>query len=384
MKNFLIFLTLIILLSFNVSADSFPYNLFSGTITLNSSNAPIGSVLSATIGGINAGSYTLNTAGWYALIVTGRNDANLNANDGDAITFSLSSTGWTITAITGNTYSDSKEDGSPRWLNLAFTGSTSASATTTAGSGAGSGGGDAATTVETVFVPTKITQPSVIAQILSWITPSELGLESLSADDVIITELNEITEKSEIGVGDLGPLLNEVTSNAVKTALDDLQALLDAKEGQKLEVNKILKVYKIQSKINNEIVLRTLLSVTVTALSDMTDVKVIEVIPKNVAKHVSELIFLGEQPKVLQDDPVVQWEIPVISQGLSKTFEYVVKKELVNFEGKTITVGVSSALEEVTGGAVEPEVSPPNPIWGWIIGIVLIVLGLAWYFRKNR
>ncbi len=362
-KTIIIILTLIILCSFSVSADMFPYNLFSGGVTLNGAGAPVGYVLTATMGGTAAGSATITTEGSYTIAVTKQSGVTT-----DTITFTL--TGADSSSTT--TYKTSQENGAPVWLDFAFTSTTTAAA----GDGTAGGGGISSSTGADVTVPIKITNPREIAEILEWVTATDLGLTSLSADDVVIYLLSTETEEAVVSSAQVDNMIGMVAEEAQDELLNIKQVL--ESEGVQVTISKDLNVYKIQSKENNNVVERSKISLTVTAVSDVKDVKVVEIIPKSVARHVSHLIFLGEQPSVLQADPVVEWTIPFMNQGLSKTFEYVVKKKLDTFQGETIAAGTFT--EEIP----EPVIPPTKPAYGWIIAIAIIVLGLGWYFSRRK
>lgn len=66
-------------------------------------------------------------------------------------------------------------------------------------------------------------------------------------------------------------------------------------------------------------------SVSTTVNSNLSDVVVLEIIPKEVERKASELIFFSNTPKILKEDPVLSWE----HKSLSNTeFYYVVKNNI--------------------------------------------------------
>ena len=113
---------------------------FYGTVLINGSNALVGTVVSAKINGVNAGSYTTTVAGQYGNVATHDYLAVScdGANDGDIITFYVQgvSTGLTATFEVG---------GGPTEKNLSVTIS----------GGGGGGGGTITTTVTTNFFGTQ-------------------------------------------------------------------------------------------------------------------------------------------------------------------------------------------------------------------------------------
>jgi len=75
---------------------------FYGTVTINGPNAPVGTVVSAKINGVNAGSYTTTVAGQYGNVATrGYLAVSCDgANDGDTITFYVTNENGTVTGGT--------------------------------------------------------------------------------------------------------------------------------------------------------------------------------------------------------------------------------------------------------------------------------------------
>jgi hypothetical protein len=110
---------------------------FYGTVLINNANAPGGTVVSAKINGVNAGSYTTTVAGQYGNVTT-RDYLAVScdgANDGDTITFYVT---YGVMATADTTTFE--VGGGPTEWNLSVT-----------ISGGGGGGGGGTTTVSTSF-----------------------------------------------------------------------------------------------------------------------------------------------------------------------------------------------------------------------------------------
>ena len=134
-----IVLSIFLILSGTVSADdrTLP-NRFSGTVTLDCANAPVGTVINAYIGGELRGSVTVTTAGEYAQLgVLGEG----GRDNGATMTF-------TVGGVTAAQTVEWAVGSEPRQLNLI-----AANMTTYYGDADGDGYGDSANTTEAMCTP---------------------------------------------------------------------------------------------------------------------------------------------------------------------------------------------------------------------------------------
>jgi len=120
----------------------------------------------------------------------------------------------------------------------------------------------------------------------------------------------------------------------------------------------------------------------------MKNLNLIEVIPKDVAKNVSEVAF-KVQPIILQSDPIVQWTFDALGKGETKDLSYTVNKKLSSITSTSLAAATVS-------GAAQPPVQPEQPsqqpvgtspdmtIVYMLIAIVVILGGLLFMEMKKK
>lgn len=366
MKKIILILTLMIICSLSIFAIP-QYNLFTGSITIDGSNVAVGTVLSATMGGTSAGSYTIETAGWYALAVTKPSGATT-----DAIIFNLDSvSGYdSINALTGNNYEMGKEDGTPIKLNLAFSGTPTAAAAPSPAAETPRRGGVMITPPE---------QPST----------TETKVETATIPDVIASlpegwtnvEASQITSAAETVKEALTTMINNALTHATQTeavnALQGIQNKISSGEVSQIGIMKTLNVYKVNNKDTGENVYRSTITLTFTASNDMKNVNIIEVIPHAVVDSVEGLYFPGIKPDVLQKDPILQWTFETVKKDETKSVDYVIKKKIDKIE--SLTIAASEKAEEK-----KPWLVTAKTVIGIMIVVVIIIIGLAVYYYSLK
>lgn len=313
-------------------------NVFYGTITINNTNAPVGTVINASINGILVATITVTVAGQYGAAGTFEPKLSVSGSNGDTITFSATTPAYAgISIITEAYEADKLEE-----KTLAF----SASATTPpsdAGGDTSGGGGGAVTTTTT---PTTTTTLPPAVDIIS-VAPT-LGLEA--ADVESITRVGEtITQEIIVTADNIREIITAVTAEEAISRLNDIAASLETGVVKEIRVTKSLDVYDVKLKgvADSQIKSRTTLTIRVTR--DMEDVVIIEVIPKTVASHIDEVTFTNLQPsRILQADPVVEFTIPSIRAGETKLIYYVVNKKLTSITAETVAVGKEVAPTTTT------------------------------------
>ena len=373
MKKILLFLFLLIILSYLVNAGIEDYTIYYGALTLQSSNVAAGQTLTVTIGGVASGSATISTAGEYKLIVT----CTLTSSscDGVAITFSLSTpSGYTsVNDLTGQTYAR-VNNGKYVNLSLSFSGTATTTTAAAAGAAAAGGGGGAISSApsapsETI---TKVTDLTTVSNVIASLPEGWVNVEVYRVGTPTTEAVKEISVENA---------LKHVTETEAISVLQNIQNKLESKEISQISVTKTLNVYKITNKDTGENAYRSEITLTFTPSKDMKNVEIIEVVPKTTAQSSDELHFPGIKPIILQKDPVLQWLFDTVKKGETKDLSYVVKKKLTSVESITIAV----AAEEI----IKEEKKPFFPITakaviGIMIIIVIVLLGLVIYYQHLR
>ncbi|MAG08645.1 hypothetical protein CMO89_04175 [Candidatus Woesearchaeota archaeon] len=359
-------------IAYGESLPAFPEAYF-GTIT----GASAGLTITANIGGTTVGSITTTHDGVYG--GAGASDEKLFVC---AAGESVCTSGATITFIASGTDSGSSAftPGGITQLNLSY----SAAAAAAAGSTGGAGGGSAATT-ETL---TEIASDSYIINRLEKSLPEGWEDDNLKYSRVGDASTETFGKNTPAGIEEA---IEHVTSTKAISVLQELKAGFESGEKAKAGVTRTLTVYNIENLDTGDYVYRTQITLVVTAPKDMKKIKVVEIIPKTVAKSTDDLAFTGETPEVLQKDPVVQWTIDSLKKGKSLDLSYTVKKKLSSIKSYTIAGGeevVAAPPEEAKPPEEEEDkediVPPPKPKYGWLVAAAIVLIGLVGYFAYTK
>jgi len=367
MKKLLTYAFILTIFTVLVYADSAPgpsdVSEFYGTAT----SAPVGTVITATIGGAEAGSITVATAGEYgcdglscsSLIVTG--------SIGDTITFSA----------TGGSLSPTTAIFNANNSRLDFTYTVDSSGTSPSSSpGPGSGG------IPSVSDLTEVTDAPLIGEISETLPEGWTNVE-------IQQEGTPTTATVTLTTTAIDAALAEASSADAKAVLEEIKAAVQAGEVDALIATVTMTIYKVNNKDTGDTIYRTKITITIEALANMENVKIVEVIPKDVAADIAELVFTTP-PTVLQADPIVQWLVPSIASGQSVDLSYYVSKKLTSIDDKTVVVGTKSAVQPgeeppvVTPGEEEEEVEKGKFPMGILIVALIVVIGLIVFFLVKK
>jgi len=189
------------------------------------------------------------------------------------------------------------------------------------------------------------------------------ALEKLPEVDVVAEE----TAVAETTKEAIESVKKSATTGEAKRAVEKVE------KGEAVKIEKKLKTYKITNKeVSDKEVYKSKIELKLKAEQEMKDVDIIEDIPKTVASDVNEITFLGEQPTVLQADPIVQWSFDVIKKGEEKDLSYVVDKKLEALESVTVAAAQEIAKEEVKKG------------YGWLMVLIVVVLGIVLYYYIKK
>ena len=370
MKKLLIYIFILTMLTAIAYADSAPSTgdvaEFYGTAT----SAPAGTVITAKIGGVEVGSITTITANEYGCSGLSCSSLLVTGSTGNTITFTAS--GGSLSPSTAIFNANKSR------LDFTYTATTTSPGSSTGG---GSSGGGAATPPAT----TEVTDSALISEIKGTLPEGWTNVE-VQQEGIPSTAIVTLT------VAAIDAALADASSAEAKAVLEEIKAAVQAGEVDALTATVTMTTYKVNNKDTGDTVYRTKITITIEALSNMENVEIIEVIPKDVAADVSEIIFTTE-PIVLQADPIVQWNIPLIASGQSIDLSYYVSKKLTSINDKTIAVGTKSAVPPaeqppaVTPGEGEGEGEAEEgkfPVVGIIIILVIVVLGLLIFFMMRK
>lgn len=129
---------------------------------------------------------------------------------------------------------------------------------------------------------------------------------------------------------------------------------------------------------------------TISTNQLLSKISLVEIIPKNIAEKAQDILF-SETPEIIQDDPVVRWNLESLSQ---KKITYSVINELNIVEAKTTNTIILSGIQkenigenEITGYASKDNETSrgKNPlIYPIILGIIIASILTIYYFYNNE
>lgn len=368
-------LTIILLLIVPLSVSAVPSDPASifGTVTLDGTAVTGGTSITIT-----AGSGVIQT------ITT--SDSNFETNlysnystgaqqQADTFTFSISSySGYDSVTSLSATFA------APYWgkltpYNLAFTGTATAAAEETS-SPSGSRGVVSSTPTESL---TPVTSESVISEVS----------DTLPADWVNV-EVEEVGEaKTEtITIVDIDTALSFATETDSISELQQIKNAIENQEVVKVTVSKTLHVYKASNLDTGASLYRSKVTLTLTVPRDMENVRIVEIVPKNVAQSSDDLTFSGEIPRIVQKDPIVEWFFTKLSKGETRDLSYIVNKRLTQISSTTLSVGetVEEVVEEppVVEEQKEPFLFSAEAWVGIMIVVFIILVGLIVYYIYTK
>lgn len=249
-------------------------------------------------------------------------------------------------------------------------------------------------TTGTATKTTQITDEVMINELLTTLTAEDLGLAVLTTSDVTVTQIGDAVTTTTLPTpSNIDKALENAVDDEAKDALNEMKTKLESTEVKEISLTTTLEVYKVRSPITNREVYRTKVTLSFTATYEsMDDVNIIEIIPKATASSTDDIVFTGEQPVILQRDPVVQWLFDKIGKGETKDLSYIVKKKVNSIDsvslgsagkvvGEEIPEEAPSETKELpTGAGVAEKVT-----FDWVaVLIVLLFLGALYYYISKE
>ena len=169
-------------------------------------------------------------------------------------------------------------------------------------------------------------------------------------EDWVNVEVKKIDDSSETTIATIATLDASEKFIVDKKAKDTMGSLRENTRRAQIATiptTNHLTTYTVINKDTGETVNRSAISVAFSAEYNMSNTSIIQIIPKNIALSASELKFIGKQPTILQDDPIVEWTVDNMRKGDSKEFTYIVKRKVTKLE--TIVIGSGKYEDRVTG-----------------------------------
>ncbi len=232
---------------------------------------------------------------------------------------------------------------------------------------------------------TNVTNPTIISEIISGITPADLGLTTMTASDVTVKQIGstaETTVQTTTTIADLA--IQMATDDTAKAAIEAIKGQVAADNDVDVKVG--LTVYKVESPSTGQSIYVSKVTLSFTAANDMKNVDIVQVIPKSMASSIAEVTFLSGTPSVLQSDPIVRWSFAEVGSGDTKDMSYTIKKQLSSTSDITTLAAAANITTPVTPTVTPPVTQPAGLDYTlWIIGIVVIIviiIALFFFLRK--
>ncbi len=274
--------------------------------------------------------------------------------------------------------------------------SSSSSSSSSGGGGGGGGGAISTAAATTESKETTTTDESTSSGGVSKAIVKEL-IGSLGDDLTGDASSLKVTEESHVEEeGKIDGSLIDFASDAIvlddkKTVLRSMKNDVDSGVSQLYGVKKIITSYKVADKESNESVFRSKAKLVITSENDLEDVNIVEVIPKKLAASAKDIVFLGDQPEVLEDDPVVYWHFDSVKKGEEKVLSYILKGKVEMLS--TTTVATTKAIPkegqalagQAFGTGLKDLFVNYKVVWFIVLGFILaIIVGLFIYLRRGK
>jgi archaellin len=202
----------------------------------------------------------------------------------------------------------------------------------------------------TVIIPDTGEQSKLVSALINRLPKDAAYLIAAQIYDIQLESIpRELTQEELLKLtGDANAQATKVTESsqeqditAYEDANTDVEGVQEAvdfleKESQPM-IEKELHVYNVtladgSTQTISKIIIR------VSHTDPLSDLVVVEEIPKVVAADVSEM-KLRERPEVLLADPIVKWQFDHVPEGQTKEFSYTVPKELDSVESVSVAAG---------------------------------------------
>ncbi|MEK6962834.1 MAG: hypothetical protein AABX70_00300 [Nanoarchaeota archaeon] len=202
---------------------------------------------------------------------------------------------------------------------------------------------------------------------VKYVTAEELGIDGLSPEKLVVSKLGDTVKVYSFSIGsDVQKALEGIKEEALKQRLSLVKEDVDKKKWVSLPISQQVDIYQISTIYANidKKAFRSRVRLTVTSPDNYKAVKIVQVYPDGEDISAADFIFNpDDKPVVFKTrDPMLEWNIPLVSPGQVIKLEYYVKDILTNANLLILAFGelYSSAepLPEVNESAVTP--SPEN------------------------
>ena len=237
-----------------------------------------------------------------------------------------------------------------------------------------------------------------LEELLSTVLASELGFDFLPIDKLEAERINKFLTTFTLDSGGLTSWIGTLSDSSAQDYINQIVKDLNSDSLGVLSIEHKAEVFKIKSIYSNidNFAFRTRITLTLTPTHDITNLRVIELVPKTAAAKASKLVLSSGNPgshNVLQEDPLLEWSLPEAGRGYAKKFVYYIKARIQSDQDfSSIAVYDKPEAEttptgEAVAGPEEPpadeeeefveEERPRKTPWIWPLIIIILLAGLG-------
>lgn len=170
---------------------------------------------------------------------------------------------------------------------------------------------------------------------VNYVTADELGIKDLSPEKLVVSKLGDTVKVYSFSIGsDVQKAIEGVKEEALKQRLSLVKDSLDKKQQVSLPISQQVEIYQIGTIYANidKKAFRSRIRLTVTSPDNYKSIKIVQVYPDGEDISAQDLIFNPEDKPVVfrTRDPLLEWDIPLVSPGQVVKLEYYVKDILTN------------------------------------------------------
>ncbi len=225
-----------------------------------------------------------------------------------------------------------------------------------------------------------VTETQTVQELVNIVSPEDLGVTTVSTEKVETTQVGVATTSTKATEQIVDTVLKTATDEA-KQVLTEIKQNIASGSSEGVIIDTKLEVFQVKSTETNKVAYVSKVSLTFKAGKDLKEVKVVQIIPKSVAASIADVIFQGEKPKILQADPIVEWNFDTVKKDETKDLSYIVKKKLDKLN--TTTVAVSKAEAAPTVPEKKAEAAKVSTEVYIAVGIIVLVAIVAIALKKK-
>jgi len=197
---------------------------------------------------------------------------------------------------------------------------------------------------------------------VNFVTADELGLDGLASEKLVVSKLGDPVKAYSFSTQeDIQKGLESLKEEALKQRLSLVKEGLSKNQWVSLPISQLVEIYEvgtIYANINKK-AYRSRVRLTVTSPDNYKSIKLVQVYPEGEDISAADFMFSpDDQPVVFKTrDPVLEWNIPLVSPGQVIKLEYMVKDILTNANLLTLAFG-----EPYSSAEPLPEVNESLPV----------------------